>query len=248
MKLTFPFSIANKVKKASGYPWTIFLNFSFLLWMGSRKTENHPWVSSPRPGRARKGSGVSSQLPRLPGLLYSYCPRCCLTSPAAFTGRPGTQKGLLREVQASTFHLLSGLEQPWSLTDMGRHLALLHKAQTTTSLPSPHPLCLSPLPPAICQGESFHFRATTWDLSSKHSVSHGHQVRPFCCCFFCPLVIPSPELCLLLSYLLFSPWATLFITPLVQIHLLHDDFPQTRILATKILLNSLCPYFHFSPI
>lgn len=125
--------------------------------------------------------------------------RVSLTLPAAFPCRPGTRKGLLWEVEALTFHLLSGLEQPWSLTDIGWCLDLLHKARTSASLPSPHPLCFSPLPPAICQGESFHFRAKTWDLSSKHSVSHAHQVRPFRCCVFCPLVIPSPELCCFLT-------------------------------------------------
>lgn len=94
-------------------------------------------------GGARKGAGVSSQSPRLPGLLYCCCPGC-LTLPAAFPLRPGTRKGLLREVEALTFHLLSDLEQPWSLTDIGRRLDLLHKAWTSASLPTlplPTPAC-----------------------------------------------------------------------------------------------------------
>ena len=158
----------------------------------------------PGPGGAGKGAGVSclshpaSQAYSTAAAPGADVARVSLTLPAAFPCRPGTQKGLLWEVEALTFHL-SGLEQPWSLTDIGRRLDLLHKAQTSASLPSPHPLCLSPLPPAVCRGESFHLRAKTWDLSSKHSVSHAPQIRPFRCCFFCPLVIPSPELCCFLT-------------------------------------------------
>lgn len=71
-------------------------------------------------------------------------------------------------------------------------------------------------PPSRCPfvQESPRTSGLRLGICSQNFVCHSNQVRPFHVVFFRPVVIFSPELCLLLSYLLCFPWMIL-LTPLV---------------------------------